>query len=424
MDCLYYDYILSDRPIVIKDQFWKDTICHPLMYRLRYLNQVGNINQITMNCDQNRYSHSLGTGYLISKILPEHIESSERDKAIFAGLCHDLGHGPFSHSLEHFILPRLGINEWKHEEYSVTFCKKIFDSINEPTFDFKGIENIFEKGTTDGSTDVFQLVSNKVTGFDADRNDYLVRDSFMIQKPLAVDFNRIHKGLQFKKDFNNKRYCQVLTVDAVKELDNFLNYRYQMFNDFYHIPETLGVELMVADIFYEAEPYSEFSKKIFEEEYFINCDDSILRRFKEFNHLSKSLRTLFDDFEHRRFYQHFGDVVFKEDVFEGQSKEERKKMVERVNNEINELIEPVLGKESICYAVMSVDSHKDVNLNQVLVEYEEDHVDNLTKNEELVSIFKRKKKNYLRFFVKNANGKEFAKSSLEKWKNRNKSIFH
>ena len=35
------------------------------------------------------------------------------------GLCHDLGHGPFSHLLEHQILPKIGLENFNHENYSV-----------------------------------------------------------------------------------------------------------------------------------------------------------------------------------------------------------------------------------------------------------------------------------------------------------------
>ena len=101
MQVKYYDYVSSEKEIVVTDDFWKTTIKHPHFSRLKHIKQLGNSVEVFVNNNHTRYSHSLGTGFLVCALLDGKIEKSEKDKAIFAGLCHDIGHGPFSHSLEH-----------------------------------------------------------------------------------------------------------------------------------------------------------------------------------------------------------------------------------------------------------------------------------------------------------------------------------
>ena len=56
------------------------------------------------------------------------------------GLCHDLGHGPFSHLLEHQILPNIGLEGFNHENYSVKLASKIYENLEDPNFCIKDIE--------------------------------------------------------------------------------------------------------------------------------------------------------------------------------------------------------------------------------------------------------------------------------------------
>ena len=68
------------------------------------------------------------------------ITKEDAEKVKFMGLCHDLGHGPFSHLFEHQILPRIGLENFNHEDYSIKLATKIYDDLDDPVFSIKDID--------------------------------------------------------------------------------------------------------------------------------------------------------------------------------------------------------------------------------------------------------------------------------------------
>lgn len=420
MEYTYYDCLYGTAQIQIKTDFWVKTIRHPLMNRLKEIKQVGNLSFEHLNSTQTRFAHSLGTGYAISKILPPNIDVITYQKVIFAGLCHDLGHGPFSHSFEHFILPKLGINNWKHETYSNLFAKKIYDSIENPLFDFKHFETILEKGTTDGTNDVFQLVSSKTTGFDADRYDYMKRDAFLAGITLNVNWDRLTSGIKFLPEVHGKKYCQVFDRQSVFELSKFLTARFDMFQNFYHSTKTLGAELLIADIFVEADRLCDFSKKIYDIDYFSNCDDSILREFKTYRKKSKILDGLFNRIEKQEFYDFVDEIIFDCQKFDSLNKIERKECCQKIINEISELKTGMASNFTDCvdFSLVEADSHKDVNLDKSYFQNENGKIETIADDFELKNLFKRQTSYRLKIYVKKKNQREDLLNAIEKWKKK------
>uniref|UniRef100_A0A8C8WE39 Deoxynucleoside triphosphate triphosphohydrolase SAMHD1 n=1 Tax=Panthera leo TaxID=9689 RepID=A0A8C8WE39_PANLE len=109
----------------------------PQFQRLRYIKQLGGSYYIFPGASHNRFEHSLGVGYLAGCLVralrekqPE-LQISERDVLCvqIAGLCHDLGHGPFSHMFDGRFIPLARPDvEWTHEQGSVKMFEHLVNS--------------------------------------------------------------------------------------------------------------------------------------------------------------------------------------------------------------------------------------------------------------------------------------------------------
>jgi len=157
--------------ISIPDPLIFALIEHPWFQRLRRIQQLGLSNMVYPGAHHNRFHHAIGAMHLMNLTL-ENLESKgvfilehEKQGALIAILLHDIGHGPFSHALEHSI-----IKDIHHEEISLM----VMEALND---EFKGalstgisiFKNEYPKKF------LHQLVSSQL---DMDRLDYLQRDSF------------------------------------------------------------------------------------------------------------------------------------------------------------------------------------------------------------------------------------------------------
>ena len=148
-----------------------DIIEHPNFQRLRRISQMGLSYFVYPGAHHTRFEHAIGAMYLMQKtinVLKRKtilISKEEEEALLIAILLHDIGHGPFSHTLEHSLVTNI-----KHEEISLLFMQQL---------------NIEFSGKLDLAIDIFkgnyhrqflnQLISSQL---DIDRLDYLKRDSF------------------------------------------------------------------------------------------------------------------------------------------------------------------------------------------------------------------------------------------------------
>lgn len=148
-----------------------DIVCHPLMQRLTRIKQLGMSSVVYPGAQHTRFQHSIGALHLMSEAVTSLIQKgiyifdSEEEAIQAAILLHDIGHGPFSHVLEHTLID--GIS---HEEISLL----MMDRINK---ELGGRLNLAIKIFKDEYPKRFlhQLISSQL---DMDRLDYLRRDSF------------------------------------------------------------------------------------------------------------------------------------------------------------------------------------------------------------------------------------------------------
>ena len=148
-----------------------DIIEHPYFQRLRRINQMGLSYLVFPGAKHTRFEHVLGCVFLMQKTVEMlrfkgiQISEKEAEGLYIAILLHDIGHGPFSHAMEHSIVE--GIS---HEEISLRFMQelnKVFNGKLETAIAmFQG---------TYPRKFMHQLISSQL---DMDRADYLKRDSF------------------------------------------------------------------------------------------------------------------------------------------------------------------------------------------------------------------------------------------------------
>lgn len=173
--------------ITIPSELIFDLISHRYFQRLRYIKQLAMTHVVYPGALNTRFHHALGAMHLMSlaiEVLRNKglaISAEEEESATIAILLHDIGHGPFSHALEHTLAQGI-----KHEDISLF----IMDKLNE---EFGGrltqAINIF-KGNYHRKF-FCQLISGQV---DLDRMDYLNRDSFFTGVSEGViSFDRIIK---------------------------------------------------------------------------------------------------------------------------------------------------------------------------------------------------------------------------------------
>jgi len=168
-----------------------DLIEHPYFQRLRRIKQLGLTHYVYPGALHTRFHHALGAMHLMTqavKVLRSKgvdITDEEAEAATIAILLHDIGHGPFSHALEHTIV------DVHHEDLSLRFMEAF---------------NIEFEGKLTLAIDIFsgkyhknflhQLVSSQL---DMDRMDYLNRDSFFTGVHEGViGYDRIIKMLSVK----------------------------------------------------------------------------------------------------------------------------------------------------------------------------------------------------------------------------------
>lgn len=171
-----------------------DLIEHPYFQRLRRIRQLGLTHLVYPGAHHTRFHHALGAMYLMGEAIEvirskgHEITEAEAEAVTIAILLHDIGHGPFSHTLEHTLVSNVN-----HEDISELFMERL-------NLEFRGrlslaieiFNNRYHKKF------LHQLVSSQL---DMDRLDYLKRDSFYTGVSEGViSSDRIITMLEVVKD--------------------------------------------------------------------------------------------------------------------------------------------------------------------------------------------------------------------------------
>ncbi|XP_028309845.1 deoxynucleoside triphosphate triphosphohydrolase SAMHD1-like isoform X3 [Gouania willdenowi] len=270
--------------------------------RLRFIKQLGGVYYVYPGASHNRFEHSIGVCYLAGQLVkalkerqPELNISDEDILCVqIAGLCHDLGHGPFSHVFDDMFIPRVRPNDpWKHENASVEmfdylvkdnklktvmeqhgldldFIKELINGpLKEETGGKKGVQPEQKamqehktdetgnqwpyKGRPEDKSFLYEIVANKRNGIDVDKWDYFARDCY-------------HLGIQNNFDYRRFiKFARVCEVDGKKEIctrDKEVGNLYDMFHTrnclhrraYQHRVGNI-IETMITEAFLKADPH-------------------------------------------------------------------------------------------------------------------------------------------------------------------------
>ncbi|XP_077108032.1 deoxynucleoside triphosphate triphosphohydrolase SAMHD1 isoform X2 [Ranitomeya variabilis] len=265
----------------------------PQFQRLRYIKQLGGSYYVFPGASHNRFEHSIGVGHLagcLVRTLHERqpdLQINQRDILCvqIAGLCHDLGHGPFSHMFDGRFMPlACPQKDFKHESASV----KMFDYLIESN----GLETVMKRyglvlpedlifikeqitgplpledeerfdssqnsswpyiGRQEDKSFLYEIVANKRNGIDVDKWDYFARDCHHLGIQNNFDYKRFLKFARVCTIGNKKHICT--REKEVGNLYDMFHTRNCLHRRAYQHKVGNIIETMITDAFLKADPH-------------------------------------------------------------------------------------------------------------------------------------------------------------------------
>ncbi|KAK4535046.1 hypothetical protein CDCA_CDCA03G1071 [Cyanidium caldarium] len=278
----------------------------PHFQRLRDLKQLGTVYWTFPGASHNRFEHCVGTAHLAGALLANVSSRSgllpqeptlyegraelEADLKLIrlAGLCHDLGHGPFSHVFDHRVLPQRGVPESApgrhHEERSVMLLRHLAQE-HEVSVDKAELDTIGDMvlgrapDTASPSRErprfLYAIVNNRESGVDVDKFDYLTRDArHTIPRSAGFDYERF---LQFSRVIDDELCFHAKEANTLYDM---FSTRMRMHKTVYNHRAVKACECMVTDALVQADEHLGLSSSIQDMSRFLQMSDWILKRIE------------------------------------------------------------------------------------------------------------------------------------------------
>ena len=257
----------------IPNELIYDVLQHPYVQRLNRIRQLGLSYLVYPGATHSRFGHSLGAMHLMHEAITSlrlkgvEITEDEATGAMIAILLHDIGHGPFSHVLEHTLVD--GVT---HEDISLLMMERINEDL--------GQKLKAGKKPLDTAIAIFrneypkhflhQLISSQL---DVDRMDYLCRDSFFtgVQEGRVAS-ERLLKMLDVRDD------RLVVQVKGIYSVEKFLVARRLMYWQVYLHKTSVAAEQQLIKILSRAKELAR-TQELF-------CSPAL--RYFLYNHISFS----------------------------------------------------------------------------------------------------------------------------------------
>lgn len=226
--------------VTIPDELIFDLVEHQCFQRLRRIKQLGLTHLVYPGALHTRFQHSLGAMHLMTRAITElrfkghNITEKEALGVNIAILLHDIGHGPYSHALEHSIVDSIS-----HEQISHIFMNRLNEKF---------------QGKLDTAISIFngeykkKFLHKLVSGqFDMDRLDYLKRDSFFTGVSEGiVNYERLLTMLNVVDD------NLVIEAKGIYSVEKFITARRLMYWQVYLHKTVVAAEYTIMNVLHRA----------------------------------------------------------------------------------------------------------------------------------------------------------------------------
>jgi uncharacterized protein len=276
--------------------------------RLQKIKQLGFVYRIWPGATHTRYEHSLGCYYLAVRALRALLQRgddgglfgvsiSSVQTLIVASLLHDIGHYPFSHTIEELGNPivlheKVGRSIIENSEIA-SILERDYHLSPERVADFIDPPKSRALPADD------ELLSCLLSGaLDVDKLDYLPRDARACNVPYGgVDVARLQGALRIHPNVNGQRRI-VVTHKGISPLHSLLHARQEMFDNIYWHHTSRALQVMLIRAVQEAHLCGAMQA-----EQLVGLDDASLLSLLREQHMPASSRALADDLEMRRPYK-------------------------------------------------------------------------------------------------------------------------
>jgi HD superfamily phosphohydrolase len=276
--------------------------------RLQKVKQLGFVYRIWPGATHTRYEHSLGCYYLAVRAVRSLLQRGDEgglfgvsvssiQTLIVASLLHDIGHYPFSHTIEELGYPviaheKVGRSIIENSEIA-TILEREYHLSPERVADF------IDPPGTRKLPDDDELLSSLLSGaLDVDKLDYLPRDARACNVPYGgVDVARLQSALRIHDNVNGQQHI-VVTHKGISPLHSLLHARQEMFDNIYWHHTSRAFQMMLMRAVHDA-----LLCDALQIEQLVRLDDASLLSLLAEEHMPVSSRKLADDLEMRRPYK-------------------------------------------------------------------------------------------------------------------------
>lgn len=247
-------------------------VSHRIFQRLRSIKQLPFANVAYPSANQTLYEHAIGTMHIASRVISEIDRRPSVVKTMrIAALLHDIGHGPFGHVFETLLREKLGIRGRPYDSLRrrIILETEIGDILNAAGHSPDEITDIFE--ARENNPILSDIISSPI---DADRIDYVLRDSYHAGLPRAINLEALVRS--YAKSRYQNRDILVHRIGALNAIEDFLLNRYRLSTSLYFHKDVRSAEIMMLEAMRAADDELHLSESVKNLGDFLELTDSSL----------------------------------------------------------------------------------------------------------------------------------------------------